>query len=275
MALEPSLVPILVVMAIGFVAGVVGGLCGIGGSIVMLPALGLAFGYPDAAGQPDPDKTRHHLYMASAMFVNAVIAILATVQHRRANSVDGKAVRWVLPPMALLVIAGARASDQFQGEALKLALVVFLFAFCGWTVFTAVRKLPEPELERVRHWPWLYLTLGAVVGVLAGFLGIGGGIVLVPCLQVLARMQLRRAIATSATVMGVTAAIGATTKLAGLGSHGYPLVAGLGLGAAMGAGALIGAPLGAKLTHALPTTPLRVVVSTILAVAGARLAGWI
>lgn len=274
MTLELAPGPVLVVIAIGFIAGVVGGLCGIGGSIIMLPALGLAFGYPDQTGNPDPAKTRHHLYMASAMFVNAVIALLATAQHRRTDAVDMKAVRWILPPMAVLIIAGARMSDQFAGEAPKLALVVFLFAFCAWTVFTAVRDLPEPPVDATRHAPALLMGLGALVGVLAGFLGIGGGIVLVPCLQIMARMQLRRAIATSAAVMGVTAVIGAITKLAGLGAHGYTVSAGLGLGAAMGLGAIVGAPLGARLTHALPTTPLRVVVSLVLAVAGARLAGW-
>ncbi len=275
MTLEFAPAPIVVVIAIGFVAGVVGGLCGIGGSIVMLPALGLTFGYVTATGEPDPTKTQHHLYMASAMVVNAVISLMATAQHRRADAVDWRAVRWLMPAMALLIIAGARFSDHFSGQAPKIALVVFLFAFCGWTVFTAVRHLPEPDAEKTRRWPWLYILLGGLVGALAGFLGIGGGIVLVPCLQLLARMPLRRAIASSAAVMGVTAVIGATTKLFGLGDHGLSWTLALGLGAFMGVGAIVGAPLGAKLTHALPTTPLRVAVSVVLAVAGAKLAGWV
>ncbi len=60
---------ILAPLTIGLVAGLVGGLAGIGGSIIMLPALGLFLGYKT------PARTEHHLYMASAMTVNILVAL--------------------------------------------------------------------------------------------------------------------------------------------------------------------------------------------------------
>ncbi|MCZ7632899.1 MAG: sulfite exporter TauE/SafE family protein [Phycisphaerales bacterium] len=191
---------IAIAAAIGLVAGLLGGLCGIGGSIVMLPALGLLFGYDDE------QRTRHHLYMASAMLVNVVVAFVALRQHTRAGAVRGELVRLILPAMAVAVVAGVLSSNAFPGTVPKLALVAFIFAFTLYTLFTTVRSIPDPPPpEAQRCSPALFAAIGLVTGFLAGFLAIGGGIVLVPLLQIAARVPLRNAIATSAAVMWLTA----------------------------------------------------------------------
>lgn len=61
----------LVDFFIGLIAGVVGGLTGLGGAIVMLPALGLYHGYETR------DQDRHHVFMAASMIVNIVVALSA------------------------------------------------------------------------------------------------------------------------------------------------------------------------------------------------------
>ncbi len=258
---------IAIATAIELIAGLLGGLCGIGGSIVMLPALGLLFGYDDE------QRTRHHLYMASAMLVNVVVAFVALRQHTRAGAVRGELVRLILPAMAVAVVAGVLSSNAFPGTVPKLALVAFIFAFTLYTLFTTVRSIPDPPPEAQRCSPALFAAIGLVTGFLAGFLAIGGGIVLVPLLQIAARVPLRNAIATSAAVMWLTALVGATLKLATLPRLGLPTSPALALAGAMAIGAVVGSTLGARLTHRLRLPHLRLAVALALAAAGARLAG--
>lgn len=263
----------LIAAAIGLVAGLVGGLCGIGGSIVMLPALGLVFGYRLPSGASDPAETKHHLYMASAMLVNVVVAGMAIRPHVRAGAIDRRIVLRLLPPMAVAIIAGVMLGDSTAGRIPKLVLVGFLFAFVAWTIFSAIQRLPEPEPDHERATSTRIGLIGLVTGLLAGFLAIGGGIVMVPAMQLIAKVPLRKAIAASAAAMCIASPIGATVKFASLRQHGLSPMDALTLGLAMAAGASIGSPLGARLTHRLKLPHLRLAVAIVLGVSGARLAG--
>lgn len=257
---------LVIAAIIGLVAGLVGGLCGIGGSIVMLPALATIFGYDDEA------HSRHHLYMAASMLVNMVVAATAIRPHLRARAIDRKIVARLLPPMAIAIIGGVVLGNQTPGRVPMLVLVGFLFAFVGWTLFTAVRKLPEPTLEQERATGARLGTIGLGTGLLAGFLAIGGGIVMVPAMQIAAKVPLRRAIAASAAAMCIASPIGAVVKFATLSNEGQRWQDALVLGLAMSAGASIGSPLGARLTHKLRLPHLRLAVSVVLAASGARMA---
>lgn len=253
-------------IAIGLVAGVVGGLAGVGGSIIMLPALALFFGYNT------PDKSEHHLYMASAMCVNAVVAYFSARKHAQVGAVHKPTVLVLLPPMCLAIIAGVLVSDRFDGRIPKLGLVVFILGFCLYTLLTIKKKpVDAPEADapprRVR-----LSTIAGTTGFAAGFLGIGGGIVMVPLLQVVGKIPLRRAIAASASVMWVSAIIGASLKLFTLGSHEQSWLDALALAALMALGAVGGARLGATLTHKLRLPWLKAAIAIILGVAAVRMA---
>ena len=259
---------------IGLVAGSVGGLCGIGGSIIMLPALALVFGYNLPDGLPDPTRNDHHLYMAAAAMVNVVLAAISIRPHIRAKAIDRRIVILLLPPMAIASVGGVVLSNELPGRIPKLALVVFLFLFVAWTLFTAIRKLPEPTPEQLRATTVRVNGIGMLAGFLAGFLAIGGGIVLVPTLQIIAKVQLRRAIAASAVAMCAVAPIGAVLRLVTLNDHNLDWKDAGSLGLAMALGAAIGSPLGARLTHVLQLQYLRLVVAIVLGVSGAKMAGF-
>lgn len=263
---------IAISMLIGLVAGGVGGLCGIGGSIIMLPGLALAFGYTLPDGGPDPAQTDHHLYMAAAAMVNVVVAATSIRPHIKAKAIDRTVVIRLLPPMAIASIGGVVLSNEMSGRIPKLALIGFLFLFVAWTVFTAVRHLPEPTPEQERATGTRLGIIGLLAGFLAGFLAIGGGIVLVPSMQIAARLQLRRAIAASAVAMCAVAPIGAVLRLATLADHGLRWTDAVSLGLAMAAGAAIGSPLGARLTHVLKIQYLRLAVAIVLGASGVKLA---
>lgn len=255
-------------LIIGLAAGAVGGLAGIGGSIIMLPALGYFLGYSDES------NAEHHLYMAAAMAVNSVVAIFSTRKHRKAGAIDPRLTRRLCPPMFLGILAGVLLSNVMEGSTLKLALVGFLWLYCAYAIVTTIRKLPEPPDNHMRTgWPVIG-SIGGGTGVLAGLLGIGGGIVMVPLMIVGGKIPVRKAVAASAWVMQITAPAGAIVKLMTLREHGQDWGEALILAAPMAAGAMVGATIGAGLTHRLKLPALRIAIAVVLAAASFKLAGF-
>jgi len=257
---------IAIVALIGLVAGVMGGMAGIGGSLIMLPLLALTLGYDDE------QLSRHHVFMAAAMIVNVLVSLPAAVRHHRAGVVRLKLVYWLLPVMAITILLGVWISNRFDGWVLKYLLAGFIAAYCVLNLWRAIRGIAEPGEDRQRATPGRLVTIGGLTGVVAGLLGIGGGIMMVPMLQVFTRIRIRHAIGTSSAVMVLTAVAGATFKNASLGQHGRTLEESLMLAAAMGPTAAIGGMLGASLAHRLPTQALRVILSILLLIAAGKLA---
>lgn len=251
---------------IGLIAGVIGGLAGIGGSLIMLPGLGFIFGYSG------PDKASHHLYMASAMMVNVLVSAPAAWRHAKAGSVPYGLVGVILPVMALAMLAGVLLSDRIQGDTLVLLLAGFIAVYAGMNLFRVARRVPEPPASAPTPGRPLLAGIGAVTGLIGGLLGIGGGLVMVPMLQVLARTPLRLAIGASASVMVFTATVGSALKVYGLPGHGQEIADAFILAVAMGPTAILGSLVGSRLTHALPLRVVRVVIATLLLAASARMA---
>lgn len=251
---------------LGLVAGIVGGLAGIGGSIVVLPGLALMFGYAT------PQHTEHHVYMAAAMCMNVLVAWPATRGHARAGALRRELVRPIMPAMVLAIVLGVLVSNHVSGEVLKELLVVFIVGYSAVSVVRAIRPLPEARRPAERLGPWQLPTIGAVAGFFGGFLGIGGGVVMVPMLQVMSNVRLRHAIAASAAVMTISAGIGAALKLATLASvsgqsAGWALV----LALALAPGAIGGGAIGAYLAHRLPLRTVRLAVALLLVLAAVRM----
>jgi uncharacterized membrane protein YfcA len=271
-----SALEIIELVAVGLAAGVLGGLAGVGGSILILPALGLIFGYPDPNGT-------HHVYMAAAMTTNVVVAIPAALRHWRAGAVRTDLLPRLVPATALALALGVWLSNFIPGWWLVLGLAAFLLCYCAWMLWQVHHRLPEPAPSDERASTGRLVVSSGFTGVTAGLLGLGGGGIQVPLLQLLCKLPLRPAIATSSAVICLTALVGAALKLwglehlAGSGSQQRALL----LALAMAPGAVIGALVGAQLTHKLPLNAVRVAMAALIGVSalalayrGGRAAGW-
>jgi hypothetical protein len=117
---------------------------------------------------------------------------------------------------------------------------------------------------RVKRLP---LGLGAslVAGAISGLLGLGGGIIKVPILNAFCGIPIRVAAATSAFMIGVTAAASSFLYF-GRGDVVLPLSAAIALGA------LPGSLLGARLTHRVHARYLKVFMALVLLAVGAQMA---
>ena len=268
-----ALTEILGASTLGLAAGLLGGLAGIGGSILILPGLGMLFGYPTA--------NAHHGYMASAMTVNLVVAIPAALRHHQHKAVRVDLLPGMVVTTGLAVAAGVIASNLVAGWQLQIVLAASLIAFSIQTLLKAFRRAPDREAPPERITKARVTACGGLGGFPAGLLGLGGGLMNVPLFQSLLGLPLRTAIATSSALICLTAPIGAGLKLASLAGLGEAWTRALLLAALMAPGAVVGARMGATLTHRLPLMWVRIVIALMLIlasgrllVAGGRMGGW-
>ncbi|MCA0245071.1 MAG: sulfite exporter TauE/SafE family protein [Proteobacteria bacterium] len=177
--------------AIGLTLGLIGG----GGSILAVPLLVYAVGVPSA-----------HVAIGTAAFAVAVNAAASLGIHARRT-----AIRW---PCAL-VFSAAGVGGAFAGAALGKAVDgEKLLALFGLVMIVVGALMLRPRPKGGSQSAWLtranaarllprLIGLGAAVGMLSGFFGIGGGFLIVPGLILATDMDLQDA--TSSSLVAVTA----------------------------------------------------------------------
>jgi len=248
-------------LVLGLLAGALGGLVGVGGSIVIIPVLTLLM---------DRDQ---HLSQAAAMIINVLVAAAALLQHQRAKAVRWTVVGRLVPFGLVMVLAGVAVSNAVHGEILTKLYGGFLLYVIAFSVTKLVgdhRHDTDPAAPRTG---WIRVgSVGAAMGFVAGLLGIGGAPVSIPMLQRLARLPLREAIAVTSAAMVITSIAGAVVKNATLstlrGADGQSL--GLDfrdsflLASFLAPTAVLGALAGARLTHVLPVRWVRVVFILVM-----------
>ncbi len=117
------------------------------------------------------------------------------------------------------------------------------------------------------------------MGFAAGLLGIGGGPIAVPLLQWICHLPLRQAIAASSAVMCLTSLLGAVLKNLSLdqvteaNGNVHHLTESLLLAACLAPTAMVGALVGAGLTHTLPVRLVRLAFILLMVWASAQMLG--
>ncbi|MBO6513928.1 MAG: sulfite exporter TauE/SafE family protein [Phycisphaerales bacterium] len=271
-------VDMLIRVLIGLVAGVVGGLAGLGGSIIMLPALAMIYGY-SLNGEEDESQTRHHVYMAAAMCVNVIVALSSTLMHTKKKAARKDVLISLIPSMTAGMAAGVIFAGESPGRWSLVAFACFIWLYCLYNIVTTIKKVPDHADDSPSPAHWKMIAVGLFVGAVSGYLGIGGGILLVPLLQI-SGLPLRHAIAGSAGVMWISSIIGASLKLYTLPTIHYPppnesvhltILDALSFAIPIGIGALVGAYAGAWVAHKIKLPHLKLIIALILAIASTRM----
>ncbi len=173
--------------------GVSLGLLGSGGSIITLPVLVYAAKVPPAQA------------VGMSLAVVGGTTLVGSILGARSGLVHTKAA--IL--FSLTGIIGALAGSQLTH---LVSPPVLLLIFAGLMIVVALRMFrprPDESAREPAECHWLACTAtGLAVGALTGFLGVGGGFLVVPALIFLARIPLKRAIATSLVVITMTSAGG-------------------------------------------------------------------
>lgn len=258
---------ILLIAVIGLAGGMLGGLLGLGGSVLIIPALTFSFG---------PNQ---HLYQAAALIVNIFVAVAATVRHRGKGTIRRDIAPTLCFAAGAAAIAGVLASNLVAPGPLMALFGLFLVVSSAAETISLFSRRPErqaPEEPSPCSKP-LAAAIGTAGGLASGLLGIGGGLIIVPLLRRFAGVPIRQAVATSAVGIIAACAVGAVVKNASIPSlpdpSGEPLTlkASLVLALLLAPLATTGGSLGAALVYRVPVRALRIAFALLLTVAGTRM----
>ncbi len=241
---------------VGLAAGIFAGLFGIGGGVVIVPALVLFAGFSlvESTG-------------TSLAAILLPVGILGVIAYYRARIIDIRASAYIAAGLVTTVAVGAWLAHSLPPDLVKKLYGVFLI-YVSWTFIDPVHRVrlllghplaPKTEPEAPPRASALALVgVGVAAGVMAGLFGIGGGNIIVPLLVVALGYPAKRAIATS---------LGTLLLPIGLPGVLYYFHAGtLDVGAAVwvALGLLVGTVFGARITIRLSTSIIKLLYGLFL-----------
>lgn len=252
-------------VAIGAVSGFLGGLLGIGGGVVIVPALIVLLDLLGFLTADDVTAVAVATSLACVLFTS----LAAAVSQTRKRMVEWAIVRRWAPFMIL-------GSYLAGWVATALPVLVFRGLIGAFLLFVAFVMLTRwrPSPHRGPPGVGLAAALGSAGGLISGIAGIGGGNVVVPTLAYF-NVPIHRATATSST-LGVPIALAGTLGYVsvgwgqdlGAGMAGYLYVPGF---LAIVAAAVLLAPVGVRVAHAVEAQPLRRVFGGLLVLVAGRM----
>jgi len=199
---------IFLLVFLGFAIGVVSGFVGVGGGFLMTPAL-IILGFPA------------HLAVGTSLAWVMGNSIVGTLRHRQLGNVDMKLGLWMMVGTMSGVEIGVRVLNWTRNMgvadeavlSVSICMLLIIGGYTFWETRQAKAKLDDmirrkeklpptmraasisARLQRIKIPPmihfaksrvtislWLLLAIGFFTGILAGFIGVGGGIIMVPSL---------------------------------------------------------------------------------------------
>ncbi|HIB50831.1 MAG TPA: sulfite exporter TauE/SafE family protein [Phycisphaerales bacterium] len=242
---------ILLLLSVGLVAGGLGGLLGIGGSVIMIPAMVMFLGWD------------FHLAQAIAMTVNPTVALSSAIKHQRNKNISWQSAKYVLPIAVVCICIAAWLSNAIPSGWLKLSFGLFLI-WVLWDQISCLTGRTAPIIKDSKQTPIRGAITGSITGTTAGLLGIGGGLIQVPLLNRLCGLNIKRAIGTSSAIMFITAICGAIVKDISLPVDTQGLHELFTRAAWLVPGAIVGGWFGAVLTNILSVTYIRIVFAILV-----------
>lgn len=267
----PTLLVLLALVGAAVIAGLLGSLLGLGGGVILVPVLVLLFGVEihvaiaasllavtaNSCGaastfvEAGMTNLRIGMFLESTTAVGglfgAAVAVTLLASHDEVLALAF--VPFVVLALVLLALhteTGTRADAPPDRIAERLKLE-------GEYVSLATGRPVRYRLTRARTG----LLMTGISGFFAGLIGVGGGAVNVPVMNVLLNIPLRPAAATSTFMIGVTAAAGALVFL--LAGDVYAFLA-----APVAVGSVLGGYSGSLLQHRTPAKQLRALLLLVL-----------
>jgi uncharacterized protein len=246
-------------IGIGLASGFMAGLLGIGGGVVIVPALVYSLPQMGVTGAEVP-----RVAIATSLAVIVPTAISSARAHAAKQGVSWKALFRLTPGVIAGSLAGAAALSLISTRAVVVIFIIFAF-YSAWRMAGLRSKsAQDTPLEPLPGFFVLALK-GIGIGLLSSLVGVGGGVLSVPVMA--PHVPMRTAIGTAAALglpISLAAAVGYLLLVPPNGCSaciGYifpPVVV------AAGTATTLSAPLGARVAHALPVMALRRIFAAML-----------
>ena len=201
-----ELINLLVVLgAAAAVAGFMAGLLGVGGGIIMVPALYYAFTVLDF-----DIVTRMHLSVGTSLAIIIPTSIISTKTHMEYDAVDFKMVKSFGIFILFGVVGGTFLAVNLKTPALVLFFSIFAFVVGLFFIFVREKLMENPK--KISN--FVKNISGIIIGFISVPLGIGGGSLMVPFMRTFG-YDIRKSIGTAAAVGFLIAVSGSVTMITG------------------------------------------------------------
>lgn len=245
-----SLLLIALCLGAGCLIGFMGGVLGIGGGMIAIPALVLLMGMSQQLAQ------------GTALIMVLPTIMMAVRKYNQQTRIDRRVALAGAGGAVVFTWVGARLALGIDSGVLRLSFAVFLFfiaLFYAWQTWRAgrARRAPKAGGNAPVFTPRRAAALGVLCGTLGGFFGVGGAVLAVPIITTVFRLPqtTAQALALCMVIPGSAVAL-VTYSWAGQADWlvGLPLAA----------GSLLFVPVGVRLAYRLPERKLRASFAAML-----------
>jgi uncharacterized membrane protein YfcA len=186
----------------GSLAGFIAGLFGIGGGVILVPALIFIFQHDSAV----PPNLVMHIAAGTSLAVMFLTSQASLKIHYRLNGILWNIYRRLYPGLILGTIVGVLFSSHLSTKLLQHVFALFL-------LLVGAKMICSKSIAHLNHRfpvPWINRLASFVIGFSSGLLGIGGGTLVTPYLNFMG-VELRKTVALSALTTMTIAFLGSLT----------------------------------------------------------------
>ena len=155
--------------SLGGMAGLLGGLFGVGGGYLVIPLLGFFYGMDQQSAQ------------GTVLIMVVPNVVWAFSRYRRRFGVDLRMAATIAGSALIATYPTARLATGLDPHVLRLAFAVFLAAIAATVAYHTWRGGSRVGAGRTRAWGWITIV-GVIGGGFSGFFGVGGAFVAPPLL---------------------------------------------------------------------------------------------
>lgn len=245
-------------LLLGVVSGLLGGLLGVGGGVITVPALYYIFRLTHVyEGGP------MQAAVATSLAIGFVISTVSTLSQWKKGAISLSVLRWMALSLIIGCIAGAILAHHMQSHVLSIVFAIMALLMGTYLCFP---KLPSFEIASAPNRSLSFLSF--FVGGLSSMIGIGGGSIVFPLLLAY-QIRAKEASANASICTWITTGIGSITYLLIAPSEMIDLSA----WAMIGVPAAIVAPIGVKWAHTFKTSLIKQILGVSLLIIGLGMIG--
>lgn len=265
---------IVILLILGLLAGTIGSLVGLGGGIIIVPALLFLGGATSLMSEVTPQVAA-----GTSLLVIIFAGLSSTIAYYKQKTVDYKTGLILFIGGGPAGILGAWVNKQLNVDAFSLWFGFFMI-FISFVLMFKDKFKPLKRNSNKGIWytykdsagieqtygfhPAIGISIAFVVGFLGGLLGIGGGSLMVPALILLFHFPAHTAVATSMLLLFLTSITSSITHIY-MGNVNWLF------GLALIPGAWIGGKIGPKINQKLPSKIVVILLRIVLIIVGVQL----
>lgn len=257
---------ILLYVGCGALSGFFSGLLGIGGGLVVVPLLTAIF----MKNLGSSSEHIMHLVVATSLTASIFTAMSSAKSHSKKKAVEWNIVKHMALFIVLGTFIGVFVARFISSDVLGIIIVTFLFIVATQILFDLY-----PHTKEAIYSSRFYRIMGTTLGFISSLVGLAGGSLFVPFLRYTG-LDMHLAVGTSSALSWFLACAGGIGyAIIGLGIAGLPewSIGYVDIPAMLGIAlpSIFFAPLGVRLSHALPVDLLKKIFAVFLYITATRM----